>query len=51
MQSLEALPFILRSTRAIIGPGKPYRIGPSTIGMRQNPYGSRVMPNPDGGAG
>lgn len=46
MQSLEALPFILRSTRAIIGRDKPYRIGPSTIGMRQNPYGSRVMPNP-----
>lgn len=46
MQSLEALPFILRSTRAITGPDKPYRIGPSTIGMRQNPYGSRVMPNP-----
>ena len=46
MQSLEALPFILRSTRAIIGPDKPYCIGPSTIGMRHNPYGSRVMPNP-----
>ncbi|TCK30895.1 hypothetical protein EV667_0999 [Ancylobacter aquaticus] len=47
MQSLEALPFILRSARAIIGADKPYRIGPSTIGMRQNPYGSRVMPNPE----
>lgn len=47
MQSLEALPFILRSTRAIIGAGKPYRIGPSTLGMRHNPYGSRVMPNPE----
>ncbi|WP_018389481.1 hypothetical protein [Ancylobacter sp. FA202] len=46
MQSLEALPFILRSARAIIGVDKPYRIGPSTIGMRQNPYGARVMPNP-----
>lgn len=46
MQTLEALPFIERSTRAIIG-DMPYRIGPSTIGMRQNPYGSRVMPNPD----
>lgn len=47
MQSLEALPFITRSARAIIGPRKPYRIGPSTIGMRQNPYGSRTMPNPE----
>lgn len=46
MQTLEALPFILRSARAIIGARTPYRIGPSTIGMRQNPYGARVMPNP-----
>ncbi|HEY9214419.1 MAG TPA: hypothetical protein VIQ29_16430 [Ancylobacter sp.] len=48
MQSLEALPFILRSVRAIIGPSRPYRIGPSTIGMRHNPYGVRTTPNPDG---
>ena len=45
MQSLEAIPHILRSARAIIG-DKPYRLGPVTIGMRQNPYGSRSMPNP-----
>jgi hypothetical protein len=49
MQSLEALPFILRSARAVIGPSRPYRIGPSTIGMRHNPYGARTTPNPDGG--
>jgi hypothetical protein len=47
MQTLEALPFITRSARAIIGEAKPYRIGPSTIGMRQNPYGSGTLPNPD----
>ncbi|MBC2887176.1 hypothetical protein H7Q97_17490 [Ochrobactrum sp. CM-21-5] len=47
MQTLEALPFITRSVRAIYG-DKPYRIGPSTIPMRQNPYGSRTMENPDG---
>ncbi|GGB01447.1 hypothetical protein GCM10011491_31950 [Brucella endophytica] len=47
MQTLEALPFITRSVRAIYG-AKPYRIGPSTIAMRQNPYGSRTMDNPDG---
>ncbi|MBX4861274.1 hypothetical protein HJA86_15015 [Rhizobium bangladeshense] len=47
MQTLEALPFITRSVRAIYG-GKPYRIGPSTIPMRQNPYGSRTMNNPVG---
>jgi len=47
MQTLETLPHIVRSTRAFIGDDKPYRIGPSTIGMRQNPYGSRVMENPE----
>ncbi|MFB2564372.1 hypothetical protein [Rhizobium sp. IMFF44] len=47
MQTLEALPFITRSVRAIYG-DKPYRIGPSTIPMRQNPYGSRTMDNPHG---
>lgn len=47
MQTLEALPFITRSVRAIYG-DKPYRIGPSTIPMRQNPYGSRTMGNPNG---
>jgi len=45
MQSLEAVPRILRSARAIIG-DKPYRLGPVTIGMRQNPYGLRTTPNP-----
>ncbi|MBY5666354.1 hypothetical protein [Rhizobium leguminosarum] len=47
MQTLEALPFITRSVRAIYG-DKSYRIGPSTIPMRQNPYGSRTMDNPAG---
>ncbi|WP_017996053.1 D-apionate lactonase [Rhizobium leguminosarum] len=47
MQTLEALPFITRSVRAIYG-DRPYRIGPSTIPMRQNPYGSRTMDNPSG---
>ena len=47
MQTLEAMPSITRSARAIIGNDKPYWIGPSTIGMRQNPYGSRVMDNPE----
>jgi hypothetical protein len=48
MQTLEALPFITRSVRAIYG-DKPYRLGPSTIPMRQNPYGRRTMDNPNGG--
>ncbi len=46
METLEAIPFITRSVRAFIGRA-PYRLGPTTIGMRQNPYGSRTMPNPD----
>lgn len=45
-ESLGAIPHILRSARAIY-PDMPYRLGPVTIGMRQNPYGSRTMPNPD----
>jgi hypothetical protein len=49
MESLEALPHIVRSARAIIGKDQPYWIGPSTIGMRHNPYGARVMENPANG--
>lgn len=45
MESLEAMPHIVRSARALIGDGKGYRIGPSTIGMRHNPYGAHVMEN------
>lgn len=45
METLEALPHITRSARAIIG-DRPCRLGPSTIAMRQNPYGSRTIPNP-----
>lgn len=46
MQSLEALPSITASVRTIFG-AKPYRIGPSTIAMRQNPYGGATKANPD----
>jgi D-apionolactonase len=46
METLEALPHIVRSTRAFIGKEKGYRIGPSTVGMRHNPYGAGVMDNP-----
>ncbi|APA89710.1 hypothetical protein BJG93_30025 (plasmid) [Paraburkholderia sprentiae WSM5005] len=45
MQTLEAIPHITRSCRALVG-AQRYAIGPVSIGMRQNPYGSRVMPNP-----
>jgi len=45
MQTLEAVSHITASARAIIG-DRPYRLGPSTIAMRQNPYGARVIANP-----
>ncbi len=45
MQTFEALRYVVSSTRAIYG-DKPYRIGPSTIAMRQNPYGSATKQNP-----
>ena len=48
METLETLPHIFRSARAILGSGKEYRLGPTTIAMRQNPYGSRTFPNPNG---
>lgn len=48
MQTFEALRYVVRSLRAIYG-DKPYRIGPSTIAMRQNPYGGATKENPAGG--
>jgi hypothetical protein len=46
METLEALPWVAESVRAF-APGKPYRVGPSMLGMRDNPYGAAPMPNPD----
>jgi hypothetical protein len=46
-QTLEALPDILASARAIAG-GKPLHLGLVSIGMRSNPYGTAVAPNPAG---
>lgn len=45
METLKAVPHITRSARAFIG-DIPYRIGPASIAMRQNPYGDRTIPNP-----
>ncbi|MCF3640250.1 hypothetical protein LXM94_09735 [Rhizobium sp. TRM95111] len=47
MQTFEALSDVVRSLRAIYR-DKPYRIGPSTIAMRHNPYGSATKENPFG---
>lgn len=38
IESLDALPYVFRSATALSG-GKPYRIGPASIGMALNPDG------------
>ena len=48
METLETLPSIFASTRAIIGK-TAYHIGPSSIPCRDNPYGAAVAKNPDNG--
>lgn len=48
METLEALQYVVQSTRGFIG-GTPYRVGPSAIGCRDNPYGKATSPNPDNG--
>jgi hypothetical protein len=48
METLEALPAIIASTKAFAG-GRPYRVGPSAIGCRDNPYGRAPFENPDNG--
>ena len=46
MATLEALSWVAESVRAM-APGTSYRVGPSMLGMRANPYGAAPMPNPD----
>jgi hypothetical protein len=48
METLEALPHVIGSTRSFIG-DKPYRVGPSALGARDNPYGASAAPNPHNG--
>jgi hypothetical protein len=48
METLEALPAIIESAAAICA-GKPWRVGPSGIGTRDNPYGTGPTPNPGNG--
>ncbi len=45
METLETMPAIIASTRAMIGE-KPYRIGPSAIAARSNPYGKGLVDHP-----
>lgn len=48
METLEALQYVIRSTRAFIGDTR-YRVGPSALGCRDNPYGDATVDNPDNG--
>jgi D-apionolactonase len=48
METLEALPYVIDSARAIAGAAE-YRVGPSSIGPRDNPHGAASSPNPDNG--
>ena len=48
METLEAIPSIIASTRHMAGK-TPYRLGPSSIPCRDNPYGAAVAPNPGNG--
>ena len=49
METNEALRHQILSTRAFMGDGLAYRIGPSQIGCRENPYGKAPAPNPGNG--
>jgi hypothetical protein len=46
METLESLPHVFRSLRAIAGV-TPYHLGPVNIAMDYNPYGASTTPNPD----
>jgi hypothetical protein len=47
IETLEALPAVAASARAIAGV-RPYVVGPSAIGLRDNPAGTPPLPNPRG---
>ncbi|MEO0383777.1 MAG: hypothetical protein AAF234_09530 [Pseudomonadota bacterium] len=46
-ETLETLPHIFASAKALSG-DLPIRLGLVSIGMRSNPYGAALAPNPDG---
>jgi D-apionolactonase len=45
METLEALPYQVTTARSFIAK-TPYRVGPSSIGCRDNPHGATFTPNP-----
>ena len=48
METLESMPWIIASTRAMIGTS-PYHMGPTSIPCRDNPYGAQEAANPNNG--
>jgi hypothetical protein len=46
METHDALPYQVATARSFIGK-TPYRVGPSSIGCRDNPYGTTFAPNPN----
>jgi len=46
METHDALPYQVATARSFIGK-TPYRVGPSAIGCRDNPYGKTFAPNPN----
>jgi hypothetical protein len=46
METHEALPYQVATARSFVG-RTPYRIGPSSIGCRDNPHGKTFTPNPN----
>ncbi len=47
-ETIECLPYIIRSGRALFG-NRHYRLGPGTIGTRTSPFGSSPPLNPHNG--
>lgn len=45
METLEAIPHLIRSARAFMGERLPLRVGPSQLGCRENPYGASTAQN------
>lgn len=47
METIETLPYQILSTRSFMGDRIEYRIGPSQLGCRENPYGKSTAANSD----
>ncbi|MER9355228.1 hypothetical protein NKI61_18330 [Mesorhizobium sp. M0514] len=45
METLQAIPHLIRSAHAFMGERLPLRIGPIQLGCRENPYGKSTAPN------